>query len=62
MPLITYMVAIKGHHIRFFSKNQQDCDRSGNVRAGFVANEGIVSVLGWENWYLQSHGGILGSK
>jgi len=36
-------------------------DRSGNCPAGFIANEGIKSPSAMD-FYLQSHGGLLGSK
>ena len=39
----------------------RDASRSGNCKAGFVADRGLSSALA-RDFYLLSHGGLLGSK
>jgi len=49
------------HHVRFFPKNDQGADKSGNCPAGFVADQGIGNPIA-KDYYLQSHAGILGTS
>ncbi|KAH0830397.1 hypothetical protein J3R83DRAFT_1791 [Lanmaoa asiatica] len=60
-PTVTFIVVGKRHHVRFFPQNERDADRSGNCPAGFVADQGIGNPIA-KDYYLQSHGGLLGSK
>ena len=39
----------------------RDAGKSGNCKAGFVADKGISSAF-VRDFYLQSHGGLLGSE
>jgi len=62
---ITFLVVGKRHHYRFFPKNPdnpQEADRnSGNCIAGTVVDKGITHPVEFD-WYLQSHGGLLGTS
>ncbi|KAH7929773.1 Piwi-domain-containing protein [Leucogyrophana mollusca] len=60
-PPITFIVVGKRHHVRFFPKQQNEGDRSGNCPAGFVADQGIGNPVA-QDFYLQSHGGLLGTS
>ncbi|KAG0691605.1 hypothetical protein DFH29DRAFT_763937, partial [Suillus ampliporus] len=40
-PELTFIVVGKRHHVRFFLKNRNEADKSGNCPAGFVANQGV---------------------
>jgi len=46
--------------VRFFPRSQ-DADRSGNCPPGLVVDQAIVDPVNYD-FYLQSHGGLLGSK
>ncbi|KAG8892332.1 hypothetical protein FRB99_002797, partial [Tulasnella sp. 403] len=62
IPAITFVVVRKGHHVRFFPRNESDRDdRSGNILPGCVVDGGITSPVEFE-FYLQSHGGIKGTS
>ncbi|KAG2041475.1 ribonuclease H-like domain-containing protein [Suillus americanus] len=60
-PELTFIVVGKRHHVRFFPKNKNDADRSGNCPAGFVADQGVGNPA-VRDFYLQSHGGLLGTS
>ncbi|KAG1819562.1 ribonuclease H-like domain-containing protein [Suillus subaureus] len=60
-PELTFIVVGKRHHVRFFPKNKNDGDRSGNCPAGFVADQGVGNPA-VRDFYLQSHGGLLGTS
>ncbi|KAJ7468930.1 argonaute-like protein [Mycena galericulata] len=60
-PKITLLVVGKRHHIRLFPVNVKDADRSGNCPAGTVVDRDIVHPTEFD-FYLQSHGGILGTS
>ncbi|KAG2348507.1 Piwi-domain-containing protein [Suillus weaverae] len=60
-PELTFIVVGKRHHVRFFPKNKNDGDRSGNCPAGFVADNGVGNPA-VRDFYLQSHGGLLGTS
>jgi eukaryotic translation initiation factor 2C len=66
------------HHVRFFPRNRcvasrlichpitdhlsrDEADKSGNCPAGFVADHGVGNPA-VRDFYLQSHGGLLGSS
>ena len=59
-PKITFIVVGKRHHIRFMPSDSSSGDRSGNCPAGFVVDTEITGP-GIFDFYLQSHGGLLGS-
>lgn len=59
-PNITVIIVGKRHHVRFFpSSNVQD--RSGNCPAGTVVDRDVVHPTEFD-FYLQSHGGLLGTS
>ncbi|KAG1749019.1 ribonuclease H-like domain-containing protein [Suillus paluster] len=60
-PELTFIVVGKRHHVRFFPKSRNEADRSGNCPAGFVADKGVGNPA-VRDFYLQSHGGILGTS
>ncbi|EGO01883.1 hypothetical protein SERLA73DRAFT_177463 [Serpula lacrymans var. lacrymans S7.3] len=60
-PLITMIVVAKRHHVRFFPQNPGDADRSGNCPAGTVVDQVVAHPTEFD-WYLQSHGGLLGTS
>ncbi|KIJ70038.1 hypothetical protein HYDPIDRAFT_35479 [Hydnomerulius pinastri MD-312] len=60
-PKITVIVVAKRHHVRFFPQVPNDADRSGNCPAGTVVDQ-IVAHPTEFDWYLQSHGGLLGTS
>ncbi|KAG9029602.1 hypothetical protein FS837_003510, partial [Tulasnella sp. UAMH 9824] len=51
----------KRHHIRFFPAPGGGSDKSGNVPAGLVVDREITSPVEYD-FYLQSHGGLLGTS
>lgn len=60
-PELTFIVVGKRHHVRFFPKNRNEGDRSGNCPPGFVADQGVGNPA-VRDFYLQSHGGLLGTS
>jgi len=60
-PKITLIVVGKRHHIRFKTQSEGDADRSGNAPAGTVIDQGIGHPTLFD-FYLQSHGGLLGTS
>ncbi|KAF8525338.1 Piwi domain-containing protein [Gautieria morchelliformis] len=60
-PRLTFIIVGKRHHIRFFPKENRDADRSGNCPAGMVVDQEVVSPVDYD-FYLQSHGGLLGTS
>jgi eukaryotic translation initiation factor 2C len=60
-PSITFIIVGKKHHVRFFPKDARDADKSGNCPPGMVVDQDIVSPIDYD-FYLQSHGGLLGSE
>jgi len=60
-PKITVIVVGKRHHVRLFPQNGQDGDRSGNCPAGTVVDREIAHPTEFD-FYLQSHGGLLGTS
>ncbi|CAE6417203.1 unnamed protein product [Rhizoctonia solani] len=59
-PTITVVVVGKRHHVRFFPTHGGE-DRSGNCPAGTVV-EDVVGHPTEFDFYLQSHGGLLGTS
>ncbi|PAV23570.1 argonaute [Pyrrhoderma noxium] len=60
-PKLTFIVVGKRHHIRFFPKDKERAEKSGNAPAGLVVDREITSP-GMFDFYLQSHAGILGTS
>lgn len=60
-PKITMIVVGKRHHVRFFPQNRGDADRSGNCPAGTVVDREVAHPTELD-YYLQSHGGLLGTS
>lgn len=60
-PTITFVVVQKRHHTRFFPMSKNDADRSGNVKAGTVIEQGCCHPTEFD-FYLMSHGGLQGTS
>ncbi|KAG8923760.1 hypothetical protein FRC01_012373, partial [Tulasnella sp. 417] len=60
-PKLTFIVVGKRHHVRFFPPPGGSADRSGNAPAGLVVDREITSSVEFD-FYLQSHGGLLGTS
>lgn len=60
-PKMTFIVVTKRHHVRFFPSRPGDADKSGNCPPGFTTGESL-STPGLNEFYLQSHGGLLGTS
>ncbi|KAG6333722.1 hypothetical protein ID866_5365 [Astraeus odoratus] len=60
-PKITMIVVAKRHHVRFFTVNPGDADRSGNCPAGTIVDQVVTHPTEFD-WYLISHGGLLGTS
>ncbi|KAG7453294.1 Piwi-domain-containing protein [Guyanagaster necrorhizus] len=61
-PKITFIIVGKRHHMRFFPKNDKDKDfKSGNLLPGTVIDQEITNPVEFD-FYLQSHGGLLGTS
>ncbi|KAJ7321835.1 argonaute-like protein [Mycena albidolilacea] len=60
-PQITLVIVGKRHHVRLFPVNERDADRSGNCPAGTVVDRDIGHPTEFD-FYLQSHGGLLGTS
>ncbi|KAH9197843.1 hypothetical protein AeNC1_000210 [Aphanomyces euteiches] len=60
-PAITYVVVQKRHHTRFFPTQRNECDRSGNCRAGTVVDTGICHPIEYD-FFLMSHSGLQGTS
>ena len=60
-PKITILVVGKRHHVRFFPMNQNEADKSGNCPAGTVVDTDVTNPAEFD-FYLQSHGGLLGTS
>ncbi|EJD05760.1 Piwi-domain-containing protein [Fomitiporia mediterranea MF3/22] len=58
---LTFIVVGKRHHIRFIPKEPRAADKSGNAPAGLFVDQEITSP-GVFDFYLQSHGGLLGTS
>ena len=64
MPKFTVIVVGKRHHVRFFPRTPEEAgqgDKSGNVPAGTVVDSDITNPAEFD-FYLQSHGGLLGTS
>ena len=62
MPKATVVVVGKRHHVRFFPRTEQEAgDKSGNVPAGTVVDCDVTNPAEFD-FYLQSHGGLLGTS
>ncbi|KAI9140304.1 argonaute-like protein [Paraphysoderma sedebokerense] len=59
-PKITFVVVQKRHHTRFYGINQQDMDKSGNLKSGLVVDS-VVTHPTQFCFYLQSQRGIVGT-
>jgi eukaryotic translation initiation factor 2C len=49
------------HFFRFFPQSERDADRSGNCPAGTVVDREVAHPTEFD-FYLQSHGGLLGTS
>ncbi|KAK0229725.1 argonaute-like protein [Armillaria nabsnona] len=58
---ITFIIVGKRHHIRFFPMEFGPADRSENCLAGTVVDRGVGHPTEFD-FYLQSHGGLLGTS
>ncbi|KAJ6608634.1 Piwi domain-containing protein [Mycena sp. CBHHK59/15] len=60
-PLLTFIIVVKRHHVRFFPSDSSSADKTGNCRPGLVVENGLRSPFA-QDFYLQSHGAILGTS
>ena len=60
-PTITLIIVGKRHHVRLFPCRDNEGDRSGNCVAGTVVDSDVVNPVEFD-FYLLSHGGILGTS
>jgi hypothetical protein len=60
-PTITLIIVGKRHHVRLFPCKENEADRSGNCVAGTVVDSDVVNPVEFD-FYLLSHGGILGTS
>lgn len=60
-PKITVIVVGKRHHVRFFPTSPETSDKTGNCRAGTVVDRDVGHPTEFD-FYLQSHGGLLGTS
>ncbi|CAI2189473.1 4647_t:CDS:2 [Funneliformis geosporum] len=60
-PTITFVVAQKRHHVRFFPTDKKDSDRTGNCLIGTVIESTIAHPFEFD-FYLQSHAGLQGTS
>jgi hypothetical protein len=60
-PTITLIIVGKRHHVRLFPCKDNEADRSGNCVAGTVVDSDVVNPVEFD-FYLLSHGGILGTS
>ncbi|KAH9035274.1 argonaute-like protein [Lactarius hengduanensis] len=60
-PTITLIIVGKPGHVRFFPRSENEGDRSGNCPAGTVVDSDVVNPVEFD-FYLQSHGGLLGTS
>ena len=60
-PRFVVVIVSKRHHTRFFPNARSDEDRSGNVKAGTVVDNGICDPL-LNEFYLLSHAGLQGTS
>jgi hypothetical protein len=60
-PTITLIIVGKRHHVRLFPSKENEADRSGNCVAGTVVDSDVVNPVEFD-FYLLSHGGILGTS
>ena len=58
---ITLIIVGKRHHVRLFPCKENEADRSGNCVAGTVVDSDVVNPVEFD-FYLLSHGGILGTS
>ncbi|KAL5488099.1 hypothetical protein ACEPAI_6207 [Sanghuangporus weigelae] len=62
LPQITVVVVGKRHHVRFFPLSPHDGDRkTGNCPPGTVVDTDVTHPTEFD-FYLQSHGGLLGTS
>ena len=61
MPKITVVVVGKRHHVRFFPMSPRDGDKTGNCPPGTVVDTEVTHPTEFD-FYLQSHGGLLGTS
>ncbi|KAI5124926.1 hypothetical protein M0805_007353 [Coniferiporia weirii] len=61
LPKITVIVVGKRHHVRFFPMTPGEADKSGNCPAGTVVDRDVTNPAEFD-FYLQSHGGLLGTS
>jgi eukaryotic translation initiation factor 2C len=60
-PSLTYVVVQKRHHAKFFPRNREDADRSGNILPGTVVDTTVTHPCNFD-FYLCSHAGLQGTS
>ncbi|KAI9217730.1 ribonuclease H-like domain-containing protein [Blastocladiella britannica] len=58
---LTFVIVQKRHHTRFFAQDQNDNDRSGNIKAGLVVDRGVTHPTDFD-FFLQSQAGLQGTS
>jgi len=59
----TFMFVTKRHHVRFFPTSSRDAGgKSGNLPCGFVADQSVASPLCKGDFWMISHGGLMGTS
>jgi len=61
LPKITFIVAQKRHHTRFYPIDSANSDKSGNLNPGVVVETGITHPYDYD-YYLLSHAGLQGTS
>jgi eukaryotic translation initiation factor 2C len=59
-PTLSFLIAAKRHHTRFYPCRAEDADMKGNCKPGTVVDRGVTSVYGFD-FYLQPHAGLQGT-
>lgn len=59
-PKVSYIVAGKRHHTRFYPTNPAHADGKGNTKPGTIVDRGITMERGWD-FYLQPHTAFQGT-
>ncbi|KAJ9121617.1 hypothetical protein QFC22_002237 [Naganishia vaughanmartiniae] len=59
-PKITFIICAKKHNMRFFSADNRNTDRSGNLPAGTVVDRTVCHPFAFD-FYLQAQAGLIGT-
>jgi len=62
VPTLTYITAIKNHHVRMIPERAHRDEKSGNVVAGTATGPELSQPPNNKDFYLVSHKGLLGTS